>query len=420
MGSRAEAETPVGARQMDRREFAASGLAALAAAVTTQARPAPPLLTDFSAVRHSPWTPRDLLLAEIPSLMELATVPGLAFAVVDGSRVTSYVFGMARRELLQVVTDATEFEAASLGKPVFAAAVLRLVDAGVLELDRPLSSYALLPDATDPGARAITARHVLSHSTGLPNWREAPGPLVPASAPGSRFSYSGEGVFYLQRIIERVVGQPIEHVMREQVLDPLGMASSSYVWRPAFSNTMATGYDERGVALEVYADIGRKLQPLADQWHKPISEWLYADEDRATRAAFPSLPPLAQFMMPNVAGSLFTTIADYGRFLTAILSDNGGPLAFSASTRRAMATRQVELNSRLSWGLGWGLEHDGADELLWHWGANGSFRNFVLADPRRRRAVVVLTNSANGPKLYERIITSITGTDHPAFLWFQV
>ena len=352
--------------------------------------------------------------------MELTAVPGLAFAVVNGGHVATYAFGMARRELLQAVTDSTEFEAASLGKPVFAAAVLRLVDAGVLALDRPLSSYALLPDATDPGARAITARHVLSHSTGLPNWREAPGPLVPASAPGSRFSYSGEGVFYLQRIIERVVGQPIEHVMREQVLDPLGMASSSYAWRPAFTDTMATGYDERGVALEVYADIGRKLQPLADQWHKPISEWLYADEDRATRAAFPSLPPLAQFMMPNVAGSLFTTIADYARFLTAILSDNGGPLAFSASTRGAMVTRQVELNSRLSWGLGWGLEHDGADELLWHWGANGSFRNFVLADPRRRRAVVVLTNSANGPKLYERIITSITGSDHPAFLWFQV
>ncbi|MGE5091606.1 MAG: serine hydrolase domain-containing protein [Bacillota bacterium] len=352
--------------------------------------------------------------------MELATVPGLAFAVVNGDRVSTYAFGMARRELLQAVTDSTEFEAASLGKPVFAAAVLRLVDAGVLQLDRPLSSYAALPDATDPGARAITTRHVLSHTTGLPNWRAAPGPLVPASAPGSRFSYSGEGLFYLQRIIERVLGRPIEHVMREQVLDPLGMASSSYVWRPAFASTMATGYDDRGVALDVYADIGRKLQPLADQWHKPMSDWLYADEERATRTAFPTLPPLAQFMMPNVAGSLLTTIADYGRFLTAILSDNGGPLAFSESTHRAMVTRQVELNSRLSWGLGWGLEHDGEDELLWQWGADGTFRNFVLVDPRRRRAVVVLTNSANGPKLYQRIITSITGSDHPAFLWFQV
>lgn len=405
---------------MDRREFATTGLAAVAAALTTQARSASPPLLDIATPRRSPWTPRDLLLAEIPSLMELATVPGLAFAVVEGTRVSTYAFGTARRELLEVVSDSTEFEAASLGKPLFAAAVLRLVDAGALELDRPLSSYVALPDVTDPGARAITARHVLSHTTGLPNWRQAPGPLLPASAPGSRFSYSGEGMFYLQRVVERLVGRPIEHVMREQVFDPLGMASSSYVWHSAFADTMASGYDERGTALEVYADIGRKLQPLADQWHKPISEWLYADEERATRAAFPSLQPLAQFMMPNVAGSLFTTIADYGRFLTAMLTDGGGALALSPAMRRAMVTPQVELNSRLSWGLGWGLEHDGSDELLWQWGANGSFRNFVLADPQRHRGVVVLTNSANGPKVYERIISSLTGSDHPAFLWFQV
>src|SRR5512141_566160 len=177
------------AQSMDRREFTMTGLVALAAAVTTRGRTPAAQLPSLSAFRTSPWTPGDLLLAEIPSLMELATVPGLAFAVVDRTRVSTYVFGMARRELLEAVTDSTEFEAASLGKPVFAAAVLRLVDAGVLELDRPLSSYAVLPDATDPGARAITARHVLSHTTGLPNWREGPGPLVPASAPGTRFSY---------------------------------------------------------------------------------------------------------------------------------------------------------------------------------------------------------------------------------------
>jgi CubicO group peptidase (beta-lactamase class C family) len=407
-------------RRMDRREFAASGLALVAAALSTQAGPTLPPPLDVAAPRRSPWTPRDLLLAEIPSLMELATVPGLAFAVVEGARVSTYVFGTARRELLQAVSESTKFEAASLGKPLFAAAVLRLVDAGALQLDRPLSSYVALPDVTDAGARAITTRHVLSHTTGLPNWRQAPGPLLPASPPGSRFSYSGEGFFYLQRVIERLVGRPIEQVMREQVFDPLGMASSSYVWQPASADRMATGYDERGTALEVYADIGRKLQPLAEQWHKPMSEWLYADEERATREAFPSLQPLAQFMMPNVAGSLFTTIADYSRFLAAILAEGGGALAFSPAMRQAMVTSQVALNSRLSWGLGWGLEHDGSAELLWQWGANGSFRNFVLADPPRRRGVVVLTNSANGPKVYERIISSLTGSDHPAFLWFQV
>jgi hypothetical protein len=85
-----------------------------------------------------------------------------------------------------------------------------------------------------------------------------------------------------------------------------------------------------------------------------------------------------------------------------------------------MIAPQVRLNSALSWGLGWGLEAAPAGPLLWHWGANGTFRNFVLADVAGRRAVVVFTNSANGPKVYERIITDVTGGDHPAFLWFQV
>ncbi len=397
---------------MQRREFTSAGMAALAAMLVTRGKG----LRGAS----SPWLPREMLLAEIPTLMELATVPGLAFAVVDGTRVSTYVFGQSRRELLQDVTPTTEFEGASLGKPVFAAAALRLVDARVLELDRPLSSYVSLPDVVDPAARAITLRHVLSHTTGLPNWRQAPGPLTPEVAPGSKFTYSGEGIFYLQRVIEQVTGKPIEHVMREQVLDPLGMADTSYVWRPAFNDVMATGYDERGAVLEVYADIGRKFQPLAEQWHRPMADWRYADEERAARTAFPNLPPLAQFMVPNAAGSMLTTVTDYARFLVSMLSERGGALGLSDTTWHAMFARQVQLNSALSWGLGWGLEHEDDSDLLWHWGANGSFRNFVLADPRRRRGVVVLTNSANGAKLYERIITSLTGRDHPAFLWFQV
>lgn len=397
---------------MERREFTRAGMAALAAMVVTRGK-------GWRAA-SSPWLPREMLLAEIPTLMELAIVPGLAFAVVDGTRVSTYVFGQSRRELLQDVAPTTEFEAASLGKPVFAAAALRLLDAHVLELDRPLSSYASLPDIVDPAARAITLRHVLSHTTGLPNWRQAPGPLTPEVPPGTRFTYSGEGIFYLQRVIEQVTGKPIEHVMREQVLDPLDMHDTSYVWRPAFNDTMATGYDERGAVLEIYADIGRKFQPLAEQWNRPMADWRYADEERAARTAFPNLPPLAQFMMPNVAGSMLTTVTDYAKFLVAMLSERGGALALSETTWRAMFERQVQLNSALSWGLGWGLEHEDDVDLLWHWGANGSFRNFVLADPRRRRGVVVLTNSANGPKLYERIITSLTGRDHPAFLWFQV
>jgi CubicO group peptidase (beta-lactamase class C family) len=123
-------------------------------------------------------------------------------------------------------------------------------------------------------------------------------------------------------------------------------------------------------------------------------------------------------MVPNAADSLFTSVTDYAKFLIRLVAKNGRPgLDLSPATRRAMATSEVRLNSALSWGLGWGIQRDEYGEVLWHWGANNSFRNFVIADPDNGRAVVVFTNSENGPRLYERVIVAVTGHDHPAFLW---
>jgi CubicO group peptidase (beta-lactamase class C family) len=123
-------------------------------------------------------------------------------------------------------------------------------------------------------------------------------------------------------------------------------------------------------------------------------------------------------MVPNAATSLLTTVSDYTKFLTRVVASKGRPgLGLSSSTRRAMSAPAIRLNSALWWGLGWGIQRDEHGEMLWHWGANNSFRNFVIADPVNGRAVVVFTNSENGPRLYERVIVAVTGHDHPAFLW---
>jgi CubicO group peptidase (beta-lactamase class C family) len=136
--------------------------------------------------------------------------------------------------------------------------VLRLVDAGTLELDRPLYDYLAIPEADNPRMRSVTVRHVLSQTTGLPNWRREPGPLEPATEPGAEYGYSGEGIFYLQRVVETITGRPIARLMREEVFDRLGMSDSSYVWRTAFERRMAVGYDEQGGRVEVYAAMGRR------------------------------------------------------------------------------------------------------------------------------------------------------------------
>src|SRR6185312_15855739 len=81
------------------------------------------------------WQPNAELLRHLPRLLELASVPGLGIAVIESGRVWTRGFGQAIEETAQSVSDRTVFEAASLGKPVFAYAVLRLVGSGVLDLD---------------------------------------------------------------------------------------------------------------------------------------------------------------------------------------------------------------------------------------------------------------------------------------------
>jgi len=403
---------------VSRRQFMLGTASALVGARARPAWPVQAVPARDPGFTGPSWRPNAALLHHLPQLLELASVPGLSLGVVEGGHLWSRGFGRAVEDPAQPASDETVFEAASLGKPLFAYAVLRLIDARILELDRPLYDYLPVPEANNPQMRRVTARHVLSHTTGLTNWRQQPGPLMPATDPGSRFSYSGEAYFYLQRVAERITGKSFAHLMREQVLDPHGMKHSSYVWLPQFESRMAAGYDGRENRLDVQAAIGRRTLAIADQWHDPLSEWRYEQAVRAVPLVNPDWPQLPLYIVPNAATSLLTTVRDYAKFLTRLVArPPAAGLDLIESTRRAMVTPQVRLNSALFWGLGWGIQRDEHGEMLWHWGANNTFRNFVMADPVNGRAVVVFTNSVNGPRIYERVIVAVTGHDHPAFLW---
>jgi CubicO group peptidase (beta-lactamase class C family) len=374
---------------------------------------------DGNAAPAAPsWLPSQELVRSVPRLLELADVPGLALGIVEQGRVWKSGFGHATSKPPTPVLAETVFEAVSLGKPLFAYAVLRLADKESLDLDRPLYDYLPLPEADNPRMRRVTAAHVLAHTTGLPNWRDQPGPLLPASEAGTTFSYSGEAYYYLQRVIEGLTQQPFARMMRDQVLIPLGLTGSSYVWLPGYLGHKATGRDENGNEADVYQTLGQEAERLAQQWGKPVVEWRYEDAARAVPLLNPQWPVLPLYMIPSAAGSLLTTVSDYTRFLMRLVAPPETPgLELSRHTRQKMMTPQVRLNRVLSWGLGWGIQRDEYGEVLWHWGANDSFRNFVIADVVGGRAVVVFTNGQAGPKVYERVITAVTGHDQPAFLW---
>jgi hypothetical protein len=174
------------------------------------------------------------------------------------------------------------------------------------------------------------------------------------------------------------------------------------------------GHRDRGQPAEPWnAWQGRRMLELAAQWDQPLSTWRYADVERALPDIHPDLAPLPNNMIPNVAGSLLTTAPEFAAFMLRILAKE----TLFDNTRRAMLSPQIQLNSALSWGLGWGLERAAGQDYFWHWGENGLFENFALGDPQRGSGVAILTNGSGGLKICQRIVRAVTGHDHAAFLW---
>jgi CubicO group peptidase (beta-lactamase class C family) len=329
---------------------------------------------------------------EIPELMEKAGVPGLSIAVIRGGKtVWMGNFGVRNEITKKPVLPDTRFNVGSLSKPVFAYGVLKLVDAGKLKLDEPLAPY--LPKestAGDPRFQQITARFVLSHRTGFPNWPPDGKPLTIHFTPGEKFSYSGAGMVFLQKAVEKITGKPLNDYMQEAVFGPLGMKHSSYVWNATFENSVATGHDVGGVPVDSF---------------------------KAEHA--------------NAAASLETTAEDYAIFLDAVVQGKG----LKRTTLREMETPQIavdsgcancvegtpsgKLSTAIFWGLGFGMEKTAEGESLWHWGDNGVFKAFFVVRPATKSGVVYLTNSENGHSIGREILAKTLGGEQPAFDWLK-
>lgn len=356
---------------------------------------------------------------DVERLLRLARVPSLSMATVDLNGVATRAFGVRRSDATDRATTDTIYAAASLTKVVFAWMLLGLVHEGVLSLDRPVREYLPLPNDADARAGSLTIRHLLSHSGGWPNWRStATQPLLADFVPGSRFSYSGEGFFHLQRLVEVVTGQSMGILIRDRVLRPLGMQQTSVLAAPDAAGDLAPGHNSRGEPL---APFPRAMVPELQRMMKarglPLEAATVLDAEQALKTAEPSRAVLPNWLAPNAASSLVTTASDYGKFVHHLVTARrrgGAPAAIAG----LLLTPQVRLNESLQWGHGIGLEAGrGGRQLAWQWGDNPGFKNFVLLDPDRERALVVFTNGDRGARVYERLITDWLGDDLSALLW---
>ena len=346
--------------------------------------------------------------------MEVASIPGIALNIIEGNEIKeAQVFGVKDAETREPVSTDTVFQAASLSKTVFTYGVLALAQEGKLDLDKPLHEYLPLPEADEiPQLKQITARQALTHTTGLQNWRfSMDDKLEFAFEPGNGFSYSGEGYFYVQCVIEHITGQSIESFLQERVLRPLGMKRSTYIWHAELEPFMSMGHRDRGnMSVPWNMWQGRKLLEIAAQQNKPLDDWLTHDYYDALPQVHPDLTPLPNNILPNAAGSLLTSAPEYARFMLHLLDAKD-------DFARQMLTPQHRVKSILSWGLGIGLEEVNGGTCFWHWGDNGKFKNFMFGDPATGNGIVILTNEERGLDLCRRIVREVYGHDLYAFLW---
>ncbi|MCB9891492.1 MAG: beta-lactamase family protein [Planctomycetes bacterium] len=302
-------------------------------------------------------------------------MPGLSMVLIRERRIVwEHAFGLRRKGGTEPVTTETVFEAASMSKPLYAYAFLKLVEEGTFELDRPLDTYLETPYLPDqPLSAKITARHVLAHTTGLPNWRkggwQASGPMEVAFEPGTRFRYSGEGFLFLQRAIEHTVHEPLAPWIQRRLLTPLAMERSHYVWKRAFERDLADGHDDEGA---------------------------FKSKRHFYEAA-------------NAAYSLYTTPHDYALFLLEMLRlDRSAPHSLNAASLSAMLTVQGEhegQEARSRRGLGWVLTSSAQGGFVEHSGHNGTgFRCHARFHPERGAGLVIMTNASCGHRAIEEIL----------------
>ncbi len=365
------------------------------------------------------WIPSEELVLNIPSLMRIAGVPGVAIAVVDrGELAWTRNFGVTNILTRAPVRDDTLFEAASMTKPVFAYVVMRLVDEKRLDLDKPLVAYRRPANlGGDPNLERITARHVLEHSTGLPNW--ASEPLVTSSAPGSQYSYSGEAFIWLQLVVEKIAGMGLGSVMQEKLFGPAGMSRSSFGWDQHIASSAVFGHSEppdgeRTLPPQPTRALGDRLLPIATRWGRPIASWTYDNSVAAMREANPETPPATHDLLVNSAGGLLMTAADYARFMILMMDrQKRAAWEISETSRQAMLAPRIEVRGRdISRGLGWELEQSPGGPLFQHSGSNyGIFKTLGVGDARNGRAIVLFTNGTNGNALAARIVRQATGIE---------
>ncbi|GMN06154.1 hypothetical protein MTsPCn5_15430 [Croceitalea sp. MTPC5] len=292
-------------------------------------------------------------------------VPGLGIAILNGDQIVySKTFGVSSLKNQKKVTKETIFEAASLSKPLFAYFAMKQMDKGLIALDTPLYEYVDYQDIQhDERHRKITARTVLSHTTGLPNWRSENDTLKFIFPPGDTYAYSGEGFQYLARALAQV-----NHVDRDGLFE-------------IFKQDIA---------------IPLKAERLYYDWNEDIAKHkAWGHKNGKEESNGPSDFRVAEF---GSAHNLHTDIDSYARFIGAMISG----AHISDESYAELLKKQVVIPEgdyekavlgNTHWGLAFGMKNTPNGWMYSHGGNNGDFTAFTIFYPDAKFGLVLFSNS---------------------------
>ena len=325
----------------------------------------------------------------IHAIMQAYDIPGVNIALIqNGEIIWLSAFGQADRETNRELTIDTYMRVQSISKSVTAWGIIRLVEQGMIELDRPVKDY--LKNWQFPENQSltdlITTRQLLTHTAGLPigdfyNFY-SPEEVIPSleeslfkearliQEPGKSFSYSNTGYNLLELLIEEVTGQDFADYMDQEILQPLGMHHSSFEWSRRWNPPVPTGYNLSG---------------------NPIPVYVYPEK---------------------ASGGLFSTVEDIAKFVIASMPE------FSSSqsvltTEAVHSIQSIWVNRIGVYNLvfdGYGFGHyveilpDGRTAIS-HGGQGTGWMTHYHAVPSTGDGIVILTNSQRGWPMIAYLLT---------------
>ncbi len=348
-----------------------------------------PFLTGISQnqrISDNPVVSANLRLMEqwIQSQMTYRGLPGLSIGIVyDQELVYSRGFGYSNLEDSIVTSSQTIYRIASLTKVFTSTAILQLRDQGRLRLDDPVEQY--LPwfrmKTRFPDQPKVTIRQLLTHTSGLP--REAAYPYwtdnkFPSRtemikglenqemifAPEERFKYSNLGFAIAGEIVAEAAGMPYSEYVEKNILEPLGMKSTTVYFQDSQSSRLATGYSRN------LDDGSRKIMPFTNA--------------RALNAAI----------------NISSTIGDMARFASLQFRERQivfGDQILKGSTIREMRRIQwLNPDWQSGYGLGFSIWHEDDRTIVGHSGGVAGYKSQFSFLPEEKVAVIVFTNSDDG------------------------